>query len=384
MDEHGSSPMPPSKPTLQAECQLFRYVPVSAMADFDGLPGGLSQETWTFTSNACQDPDTGQSVPTLDEEFVCWSNWGPRVDVSAPGVRIYSTWLSSGYHTGSGTSMAAPHVAGAAALYIAMNRDDAPLTDLTGADRVAQVTSAITSSGWQFNDYGYFVGDTDGLPEPLLNVKSLLGANRPEFVVAIHTPENGSAFNSGANIDLGATASVNGDDWTAYIIWASSIDGVISTAPGGSIQSALSDGFHTITASITDASSSFSGWSSISITVGEGGSEIEPPPSPRELFLQIWTDKTEYVHGETMHSYFLVTETEASGAIVEGAAIQSEMIDAKGGRWTVTGTTDADGLFVASWKVNSGRGGTGAYTINGTATKDGYFLARGSTTFLVK
>lgn len=46
-----------------------------------------------------------------------FSNWGAtRVDIAAPGSSIYST-LPDGYGTYSGTSMATPHVAGAAALY---------------------------------------------------------------------------------------------------------------------------------------------------------------------------------------------------------------------------------------------------------------------------
>ncbi|OAA61421.1 alkaline serine protease [Cordyceps fumosorosea ARSEF 2679] len=44
-----------------------------------------------------------------------FSNYGPCVDVHAPGVEITSTWLNGGTNTISGTSMAAPHVAGIAA-----------------------------------------------------------------------------------------------------------------------------------------------------------------------------------------------------------------------------------------------------------------------------
>jgi subtilisin family serine protease len=45
-----------------------------------------------------------------------FSNFGPEVDISAPGVNVWSLSSTAGYIYKSGTSMAAPHVAGAAAL----------------------------------------------------------------------------------------------------------------------------------------------------------------------------------------------------------------------------------------------------------------------------
>ena len=53
-----------------------------------------------------------------------FTNRGPCIDLAAPGVDIYSTWYASGlnlstYAAVSGTSEAAPHVAGAAALVLA-------------------------------------------------------------------------------------------------------------------------------------------------------------------------------------------------------------------------------------------------------------------------
>jgi subtilisin len=50
--------------------------------------------------------------------FPSWSNYGSVVDVAAQGVDVCSTNKSGSYEKMSGTSMAAPHVAGAVAIYL--------------------------------------------------------------------------------------------------------------------------------------------------------------------------------------------------------------------------------------------------------------------------
>lgn len=47
-----------------------------------------------------------------------YSNYGPVVDVFAPGSLVTSAWKDGGIHTISGTSMATPAVAGLVAYYL--------------------------------------------------------------------------------------------------------------------------------------------------------------------------------------------------------------------------------------------------------------------------
>ena len=95
-------------------------ITVSALADYNGLPGGGASPTCDRWG--------------ADDTFASFSNFGTDVDIGAPGVCIKSTWkgvkknrrLVPGYKTISGTSMASPHVAGAAAVYAANNPEASP------------------------------------------------------------------------------------------------------------------------------------------------------------------------------------------------------------------------------------------------------------------
>ncbi|MEV4898519.1 S8 family serine peptidase [Nonomuraea sp. NPDC055795] len=57
-----------------------------------------------------------------------FSGHGPCVDLYAPGVDVRSAWLEGTTREESGTSMAAPHVSGVAALYLESHRGSSPST----------------------------------------------------------------------------------------------------------------------------------------------------------------------------------------------------------------------------------------------------------------
>lgn len=61
----------------------------------------------------------GVAASTMDDEIAGYSSSGAHVSVTAPGSEIYSTVLDGHYGNSSGTSMAAPHVSGLAALLLA-------------------------------------------------------------------------------------------------------------------------------------------------------------------------------------------------------------------------------------------------------------------------
>lgn len=86
---------------------------------------------------------TGRSGST--DVRASFSNWGSCLDVFNPGVGITSAWIGSttAINTISGTSMAAPHVAGQAALYLQSNPYAAPAT-VDGVIKSTAVTGIVS------------------------------------------------------------------------------------------------------------------------------------------------------------------------------------------------------------------------------------------------
>jgi thermitase len=66
------------------------------------------------------------SATDSGNQVASFSNYGPEVDIAAPGENIFSTNIDQGYATRTGTSMAAPMVSGAAAILLGLPGNNAP------------------------------------------------------------------------------------------------------------------------------------------------------------------------------------------------------------------------------------------------------------------
>ncbi|WP_217167686.1 S8 family peptidase [Streptomyces sp. AC512_CC834] len=123
---------------------------------------------------------------TSSDRRASYSNYGSVLDLFAPGSSITSAWNSSdsASNTISGTSMASPHVAGAAALYLADHPDATP----------AQVGSALRSAAIS----GVVSNPGNGSPNRLLHVAE--GDDTP--------PPTGDRFENTADYAVGDNSTI--------------------------------------------------------------------------------------------------------------------------------------------------------------------------------
>lgn len=86
-----------------------------------------------------------------NDQKASFSNFGPAVDLSAPGVSIASTYTNATYRTMSGTSMATPHVVGLAALIRSVH----PTYTLAEVETAMEVTAKDLGAAGRDDIFGY-------------------------------------------------------------------------------------------------------------------------------------------------------------------------------------------------------------------------------------
>ncbi|MEV6306032.1 S8 family serine peptidase [Actinoplanes sp. NPDC051861] len=184
----------------------------SAVTNLIGSGVQFVQAAGNSSDNACY--YSPQAVPAAitvgnsnssDARYTT-SNYGSCLDLFAPGTSIVSASYSSntGSATMTGTSMASPHVAGAAAAYLGINPSASP----------AQVRDALVTNGTT----GKITGGGSGSPNVLLYTGFLSGGPGPDPdpdpTCTPNQPIGNPGFESGSS-PWTSTANVIGT-WSQY------------------------------------------------------------------------------------------------------------------------------------------------------------------------
>ncbi len=193
---------------------------------------------FAFTISALADYD-GTASPV--DSLAYFSNWGDPVNMVAPGVNIYSTFPieRNSYSTISGTSMATPHVAGAAAL-LASN-GDTPST----------IKTLLINSG----NYNWLDTSGDAVQEPLLDVSSSVFV--PTLIAANGVIENSAPIAqftyscTELTCRFDASNSSDSDGSISSYLWDFGDGSPLVSQPTTSHDFAA-DGSYTVTLTVTD------------------------------------------------------------------------------------------------------------------------------------
>jgi subtilisin family serine protease len=334
-----------------------RVITVSAMADFDGKAGGDADPT-------CRS-DVG-----ADDTFATFSNYGSKVDIAAPGVCINSTVPGGGYAMYSGTSMASPHVAGVAALYVKQFKVG------NSSTRWSQVRNGLVTS-WSVaqSDPCGFTGGKSSEPFLMLAACDFAGdgSGDPGDPGEVETGAiTGTVTDEGANPIEGATVTVNADGAEPQ----DASDGTFefTDVPVGTYQvTASAGGYVSETKEVTVPADG-------AVSLEFELSVIPPQSDPGQLAVTVTSDKPAYSMGET--GEITVTVRDEHNTAVAGAEVSIRIVTASNRIYSGSATTKLDGTTVFSFKTKR-PDGFGDYSVTADGSKADYEPDSGGTSFTV-
>jgi subtilisin family serine protease len=151
---------------------------------FVAAAGNSGSSTKMYPAGYSLDNIIAVAATDHNDLLASFSNFGTWVHLAAPGVNVFSTYANDGYATLSGTSMATPHVSGAAALVMAYN-PVLPILDVK--NRLLQTVDVLPGLSGKVSTSGR------------LNVQKALGAPTPTvpMVYLMKTKVTGDSNNNG-------------------------------------------------------------------------------------------------------------------------------------------------------------------------------------------
>ena len=198
-----------------------------------------------------------------------WSSYGPYVDLSAPGVGIWTTSLGGGYSSVSGTSFSSPLSAGVAALMMSVNPSLAP------SQIVSLMESTAVDLGTAGYDYSYGYGRVNAGAAVIAAAQAKATDVQPP-AVAITSPTGGTV--SGI-VPINVTASDNVGVTRVDLLVSGTLLASDITAPYAFSwdSTALAGSSASLVARAYDAAGNAA--SSAAVVVSVGGGTIPPPPA---------------------------------------------------------------------------------------------------------